>query len=98
AVQEIDEGLFQAGEVVAVGVHVVGVDVGDNRQHGHEVQEGGIGLICFRNDEFALAQRRVGTGAVEPSANDEGRVHARLGQDAGGQRGGGGLAMRAGDG
>jgi hypothetical protein len=32
-VQEIEEGLFEPGEIVAVGLHVVGVDVGHDRNH-----------------------------------------------------------------
>ena len=31
--QEVEERLAQPAEVVAVGFHVVGVDVGDHRQH-----------------------------------------------------------------
>ena len=57
--QEIDEGLLQPREVVAVGLHVVGVDVGDHRDHRLQVQERGVGLVGLDDDEFARAQARI---------------------------------------
>ena len=39
AVQELDERSLQLVEVMAIRVHVVGVDVGHHRHHGQEVQE-----------------------------------------------------------
>jgi hypothetical protein len=38
-VQEIDKSLFEVAEIMAVGFHVVGVDVGDDRHHGQQVEE-----------------------------------------------------------
>jgi hypothetical protein len=74
AVQELDEGGLEATEVVTVGVHVVGVDVGHHRQHRQQVQERGIGLVRLDHDVFARTQLRVGTRAVEPPADHEGGV------------------------
>ncbi len=54
--QEIDEGLLEPREVVPVGFHVVGVDIGDHRDHGREEQEGGVGLVRLGHQEIALAQ------------------------------------------
>ena len=98
ALQEVDEGLLDTAKVVAVGIHVIGVDVGHHRDHRTEQQEGGIGLVRLGHQEVALAQPRVGAGGIEPTTDDEGRVHRALGEDAGHQRGGGGLAVGAGDG
>ncbi len=98
AVQEIDEGLTQSADVMAIGVHVIGVDVGHHRQHRHQVEEGGVRLVGLDHDELALAQRRVGASRVELAADHEGRVDSGFGQHAGDQRGGGGLAVSAGDG
>ena len=42
APQKVDERLTQAGEVVAVGFHVVRVDVGHSRHHGRQIQEARI--------------------------------------------------------
>jgi hypothetical protein len=64
AVQEVDEGRLQPREVVAVGLHVVGVDVGDHRQHRQQVQERGVALVGLDHDVVARAQARVGAGAV----------------------------------
>ena len=33
AVEEIDKGLLQPAEIMAIGFHVIGIDVGDYRQH-----------------------------------------------------------------
>ena len=98
AVQEVHERLLEAAEVVAVGFHVVGVNVGDHGHHGQQVEERGIGLVGLDHDVLALAQPRVGTGAVQAPADDEGRVQPRLGQHAGDQAGGRRLAVRASDG
>ena len=62
ALQEIDEGLLQPAEVVAVGLHVVGVDVGDDRDHRRQEQEGGIRLVGLGDEEVAAAQAGVGAG------------------------------------
>ncbi len=98
AVQEIDEGRLQALEVVAVGFHVVGVDVGDDRDDRRQEQEGRIRFVGLGHQEITAAQAGVGAGGVQPAADDEGGVDATLGQDAGHQAGRRRLAMRSGDG
>ena len=80
-----------------VGVHVVGIDVGDRRNDRIQHQEGRIGLVRLGHQEFALPQARVGAHRRQPTADDEGRIGAAFGEDARHQRGSGGLAMRAGD-
>jgi hypothetical protein len=53
---------------------VVGVDVGDHRDHRLQVQEGRVGLVGLGDDELAGAEARVGAGAVQAPADDEGRI------------------------
>ena len=72
--QELRERLLELREVVLVGIHVVGVDVGDHRDHRLQVQERGVGLVGLDDDEVAGAEARVGAGGVEAPADDEGRV------------------------
>ena len=98
AVDEVHEGAAQPVQVVAIGLHVVGVDVGDDADHGAQDQEARITFVGFDNDGVALPQARIGSGAHQLATDHEGGVQAALGQHARHQRGGGRLAMRAGDG
>ncbi len=97
AMDEIDEGLLEPTQVVAVGVHVVLVDVRHDRDHRRQEQEGGVRFVGFGDEKLAETQAGVGAGRVESAADDEGRVEPGFGQATGGQAGGGGLAMGAGD-
>ncbi len=96
--QELDEGRLEPLEVLAVRLHVVGVDVGHHRDHRLEVEERRVGLVGLGHQELALAQARVGADGVEPPADHAGGIEPRLAQHGGHQRGGGGLAVGAGDG
>ncbi len=96
ALHEVHEGLLELLEVVAIGFHVVRVDVGHHRDHRHQVEEGGIGLVRLGHQEFAAAQAGVGAGRLQPAADDEGGIQSPFGQHARDQAGGGGLAMGAG--
>src|SRR3569623_1133691 len=91
--QEFDEGLAQTGEVAAVRGHVVGVDIGDHRDHRRETQEGGVSLVGLGDQIITGAEPRVGAGAVETTADHEGRIAPALGERARRQAGGGGLAV-----
>ena len=96
ALAEVDEGLLQALEIMAIGVHVIGVDVGDDRNHRREIEEGRIRFVCLGHQEIAFAEPRIGAGSGQFAADDIGRVHARFTEYAGNQAGRRGLAMRAG--
>ena len=98
AMQEIDEGLLQVGEVVPVGLHVVGIDIRDDRHDGQQVQERGVRLVGLHHDVVAAAKLRVGAGAVEAPADDEGRIESGSRQHARHQARRRGLAVRAGNG
>ncbi|MDX1604787.1 MAG: hypothetical protein R3202_01270, partial [Candidatus Competibacterales bacterium] len=77
---------------------MVGIDVGHHGQHRLEVEERGIALVGLRHQIAPGAEPGIGTGAVEPAADHEGRVQSALGQQAGDQAGGGGLAVGTGHG
>ncbi len=97
-VEEFDEGLLQLVEVAFVGRHVVGVDIGDHRDHRLQVQEAGIALVGLGDQVAAAAELRVGAGGVQPATDDEGRIETGGGEHRGQQAGGGGLTVGAGDG
>ncbi|EXI76168.1 MAG: hypothetical protein AW07_00682 [Candidatus Accumulibacter sp. SK-11] len=97
ALDEVHEGLLQATEVMAIGFHVVAVDIGDDRQHRRQQEERGVGLVGLGDEKVTRAEPGIGAGSVETAANDEGRVHAAFGENRGHQTGGGGLAMGSGD-
>ena len=95
--QKIDEGRLQTIEVMAISLHVVCVNVGHNRHHRQQIQERRIRLVGFDDDVIPAAQLGIGTGAVEPSADHEGRIQSCFRKDAGHQAGGRRLAVSASD-
>ena len=82
---EFDERLLESPEVMAVSFHVVGVDIGDDREYRLQIQERCIRFVRFNDDEFAGTEPGVAPAAVEFSADHKGRVQTALGQDAGRQ-------------
>ncbi|MNN22091.1 hypothetical protein D3C81_1354350 [compost metagenome] len=64
ALREFDERLLEPGKVVPVGVHVVGIDIGDDLDDREQVQERGIRFVGLGHDEIAGAQARVGAGGI----------------------------------
>ena len=95
-VEELRERLV-VGLLGAVVVEVVGLDVGDQRAVRRVDQEGAVALVGLRDEDPARAVVRVGAGLVELAADRERRVRGAVLQRDGEQRGGGGLAVRAGD-
>ena len=95
ALDKIDKGLLQLVQRVVVGLHVVGVDIGDDRQHRLQMKERGIRFVGFGDDELTGTQTGVRAGALQPAADDKGRIQSALGQHAGSETGGCGFAMRA---
>ena len=55
AMHEIDKRLLQIVERVAVGLHVIGVDIGHHRQHRLQMQKRCVRLVGFDHDELACA-------------------------------------------
>ena len=80
---------------MVIGLHVVGVDIGDHRHHGHEVKKRAIGLVGLGHEGIPQAKPRIGACAVKPATNYKGGVLARLSQQRGHKASGGGLSVRA---
>ena len=95
--QEVDERARQPREVVAVGLHVVGVDVGDDRDHRRQIEERRVGLVGLGDQELALAEPRVRVRGQQPPADDERRIEPAFGEHRGDEARRRRLAVRAGD-
>ena len=93
AMQELHKGRFQFLKVVPVGFHVVGINVGNHRHHGQQVQEGCVRFIGLHHDVVTCAQFGIGACAVQSTANHKRGVQACFSQNAGHQAGGGGFAV-----
>ena len=78
-------------------VEVLGIDVGDDADLRRQAHEGAVGLVGLDDHPLALAEARVGAPVLDDAAGDDGRVDAGGGEDVSDERGGGRLAVRAGD-
>ena len=78
-------------------VHVLGIDIGHHADLGRKLQEGAVGFVGLDHHPFAPADPRIGAPAIDDAARDHGRIEVRGFQQVGDERGGGGLAVRAGD-
>ena len=90
------EGLLHRLEGLEV-VEMLGVDVGDDGDVGRQLQEGAVGLVGLDHHPVAGAEPRIGAVGVDDAAVDDGRIEAAGIEQRGDQRGGRGLAVRAGD-
>ena len=63
-----------------------------------ELKERPVALVGFGDQVLRLAEARVGAHGVDASADDDGGIEAPGGEHGGDHRGGGGLAVHAGDG
>ena len=99
AVHEFDERAFDVGHV-AVAVHVLAVEVGDDGEDGRELEEAAVGFVGFGDEVLGGAEAGVGAEGVNPSADDHGGVEvafaAARSEHGGDHAGGGGLAMHSG--
>ena len=95
----LDEGLERGahGVEVAVELHVLGVDVGDHRDARRQAHEGAVGLVGLDHHPVAFAVAGVGAVGVDDAAVDHGRIELGGIEQRRDQRGGGGLAVGAGD-
>ena len=75
---------------------MVRIDISDDRDHRLQMHKGGIALIRLRDQISSTTQTRIGTGAIEFAADNEGWIKTTFGQHAGNQTGCGGLAMGTG--
>ena len=95
-VKKFQERFLQPVETALIGVQVVPIDIGHHRDDRLQQQERSIGLVGLGHQVASLAQSGIGAKSVDQPADDKGRIHPGAGQQAGDQRGGGGLAVRAG--
>src|SRR5207244_1094211 len=95
---EIDKRLLQPAKIVAVGFHVIGVDVGDHSEHRLEYQKRRIRFVGLGDQKLAAAEARVRVRRNQAASDDEGWIESALGKDAGDEAGRRGLTVRAGDG
>ena len=96
--QELHERLSQAREVMLIGIHVIGIDVRDHRNHRLQVQKGGVRFVRLDDDEIAAAEPRVRTGGSQAAADHESGIKPALRKHARHEAGGGRLAVRPGNG
>ena len=92
---EVEEGGLK-GLRRAVGVQVVGLDVGNDLHPGAVVEEGAVGLVGLGHEDGPAAQVRPGPQVPDDPADGEGRVLAQAAQRLGQHGGGGRLAVGAG--
>ena len=57
-------------------VEMLGVDVGDDRDVGRQLEEGAVALVGLDHHPVAGAEPRVGAVGVDDAAVDDGRVEA----------------------
>ena len=62
--QKFDEVPAEAGQIAAVGLQVIGVDIGDHGDDRVEMQKRGVAFIRLGHDILPAAKPRVGAGAV----------------------------------
>ena len=78
-------------------VEVLGIDVGDDRDVGGQLQERAVALVGFDHHPVAGAEPGVGAIGVDDAAVDDGRVEPGRLEQRRHERGGRRLAVRAGD-
>ena len=79
-------------------VEVLGIDVGDDGDVDREPQERAVAFVRLDHHPFAGPKPGVGSVGVDDAAVDHRRIEPGGVQQRRHERGGGGLAMRAGDG
>src|SRR6266536_80596 len=84
-VRELDERVDDLVQV-AVAVEMVRLDVRDDGDVGRQLEEGAVVLVRLRDEEVAPAQARVRAEDADPTADDDRRIEAGLGQNHSGQR------------
>ncbi len=96
--QEVDEGLLQLPKIMAIRLHVVGIDIGHDGHGGLQVQKRSVRLIGFHHHAITATRTCVDTHAAQFAPNHKGRVQPGLYQHAADQAGGRRLAVRTCDG
>ena len=97
AIHEFEEGAFDVLQV-AIAIHVLAVDVGDDRNDRRELQKRAVTLVGLGDEILRPPQSRVRSHRVHAAANDNGWIEAAAGEHSGNHGSGRGLAMHAADG
>ena len=97
AIDELRENVLNLLER-GVMVEMLAIDGGDHGDHRREQQKCAVAFVGFDDHVFAAAEARRRAGVIDAPAHDEGGIEPGRAQDRGHHRGGGGLAVRAGDG
>ena len=93
---EIAEGVLHRLERPEV-IEMLRVDIGDDGDVGRQFQKRAVALVGLHHHPFAGPQPRVGAVGVDDAAIDHGRIEIAGIEQGRDHRGGGGLAMGAGD-
>ena len=94
---EIAEGVLHRFVGVEM-VEMLGIDIGDDDDVGRQLDEGAVGFVGLHHHPVAFAEMGIGAVGVDDAAVDHGRIEPAGVEQRGHQRGGGGLAVGAGDG
>ncbi len=98
ALQELGERRLHAGEIIAVVLQMIRINVGDDRHQRVQAQEAAIAFVGLGHQPLPATQLGVGTGGQQLATDHERRVQATLAQHRSSEAGGGGLAMGTGHG
>ena len=64
SLNKVRECLSQISEVVPIGIHVVFIDVGDDRDDRRQIQEGSVRLVGFGHNVKTLSEFGVGARCI----------------------------------
>ena len=94
---KVAEG-FHHVRIVAVDVQVVGFHGSDHGNLREQLQEGAVKLVGFHHHGLVLGHQEVGAVVAGNAAQEGAAAFAGFRKDMGGKGGGGGFAVRAGNG
>ena len=76
---------------------MLAVNVGDDGEDGRELEERAVAFVGLGDQVLRFAEAGVGAHGIHASADHDGGIEAAGGKHGGDHRGGGGLAVHAGD-
>jgi len=97
AIHELDEGLFHILHV-AIAIHVLAVDVGDDGKNWGQLEERPVALVGFGDEVLRLTEAGIGAHSIDATADDDRGIEAACGKHRRNHGSGGGFAVHARDG
>ena len=94
---EAPEGILDRIEGLEM-IEMLGIDIGDDRDIGRQLQESAVAFVGFDHHPIAGAKPRIGAIGVDDPAIDDGRIEFAGFEQRRDKRRRRRLAMRAGDG